>query len=515
MLTVVLAILPIALLFVLMVGLKMPAIRAMPIAWILTLALGILYWQMPAEVLGAANIKGLLVTIDIIIILFGAIFLLEILKQAGFIERIDKILKEVCPDKRVGAVIVAWSFGCLIEGAAGFGTPAALSAPLIVSLGVAPAPAVALALLTDSTPVSFGALGTPINIGINEALGGASEHMLASITWNTALIHGIIGLFIPFLLVIVLTLFEKKSLRTALPLLPFSLFAGASFVIPYFLIANIAGATFPSLIGGMISLVLVFLAARHHWFLPRTKKKLVFDSKKAIWVFSPYIFASFLLVLSKVPIISEFLKSFSIPISNLWNTGIAHTFAPLVNPGIAFFVAAIVTAMFMKLSKNKMRDAAKNTWDKGLYTFIALAFTIGLVQMFLNSHTNLAQIESMPIAIAQFLSDLFGQLYIFAAPQIGLFGAFLAGSNTVSNIFFGGFQQAAAQSLGLPVAIILALQVVGGAAGNMIAVHNVIAASATVGLNGKEGEIIKYNILPSIGYALLASIIAFIIINLI
>ena len=514
MLTIVLAFAPIVLLFILMIGMKMPAIRAMPIAWALTLILAIVYWQVPAGVIAGSHIKGLATTFDIILILIGAIFMLEVLKQGGFISRINTMLRETCSDKRVGAIIIGWSFVCLIEGAAGFGTPAALAAPLIASMGINPTAAVAITLIADAPPVSFGALGTPINIGVGEAIVGVNEALLSEVVINTALIHLIVGMFIPFTMLLVLAYLEKKPLSSTFELLPFCLFAAATFLVPYFIVAIVLGQIFPSLIGGTVSLALMFIALEHGWFLPKTTKKKKSKFRDKLMIFSPYILASALLIVSKIPAISAILKSVVITGTNIFDSTISFSLTPLSNPGTIFFASALVTIAYMRIPRKKVENALSQTLNKCVKTFITLAFTICLVQTFLNSSNNLRGIESMPMTIAGFLSELFSQVYIFVAPQIGMFGSFLAGSNTVSNIFFSGFQQAAANELGLSVALILALQVVGGAAGNMIAIHNIIAASATVGLNGKEGEIIRVNIIPAIAYSIAASLIALIIMSI-
>jgi len=139
-----------------------------------------------------------------------------------------------------------------------------------------------------------------------------------------------------------------------------------------------------------------------------------------------------------------------------------------------------------------------------------LIFTIPMVRILINSGVNAADLVSMPVAMAQLVADGVGGVYPFFAPAVGALGAFIAGSNTVSNLMLSDFQFNVAQQLGLSTAFMVALQAVGAAAGNMIAIHNVVAASATVGLLGREGETIRKTILPTIYYLVAAGIIGLI-----
>ena len=155
------------------------------------------------------------------------------------------------------------------------------------------------------------------------------------------------------------------------------------------------------------------------------------------------------------------------------------------------------------------RESTKTLLGAGF----VLIFTVPLVRIMINSGTNFNDMVSMPVAMAEGLSSLMGQLYPLFAPSIGAIGAFLAGSNTVSNLMLSQFQFEAATLLNLSGALMVAAQSVGAAAGNMIAIHNVVAASATVGLLGKEGITIRITIIPTIFYVLLSGIITLIFIN--
>ncbi len=169
-LTTLTALTPILAVFIFLVMLRMPAVRAMPISLVLTAALTILIWQVPPIQVLAASLEGLIIAASILWILFGAILLLNTLRESGAIDTIRNGFMHITPDRRVQAIIVAWLFGAFLEGAAGFGAPPAITGPLLAALGFPAMAAAMLALVANSSPVSFGAVGTPILIGVGEGL---------------------------------------------------------------------------------------------------------------------------------------------------------------------------------------------------------------------------------------------------------------------------------------------------------------------------------------------------------
>lgn len=199
-----LAFLPILLTIILMGWLLWPAKKSMPIAWFMTAIMALVVWRVePIRVLASA-IQGVLLSLDILIIVFGALLVLNIMQSSGAMEVINQNLQKVTADRRVQLVIIAYAFGAFIEGAAGFGTPAALAAPLLIGLGFPPLAAAVVALICNSTPVSFGAVGTPIMIGVRAGVEGLlpaevpMAEFLVDVGYWTALIQflpGLVGLF--------------------------------------------------------------------------------------------------------------------------------------------------------------------------------------------------------------------------------------------------------------------------------------------------------------------------------
>ncbi|MBP5618264.1 MAG: L-lactate permease, partial [Clostridia bacterium] len=273
-----LAFLPILLCVVAMAAFNCPAKFAMPVTWLIAALLAFFCWKMDFVTLAAYSLFGLLNSLDVLIIIFGAILVMNTLKMSGGMAAINNGFKTISPDSRVQAVIVGFLFVSFIEGAAGFGTPAALAAPLMVSLGFPPVAAAVCALICDSVAVSFGAIGTPVAASVSCLGEVATEQYQASLSFWTALPHAIVGIFIPFIAAAFLCRFfsKEKSFKPALEILPFALFAGLSFTLPYLLVATFFGYEFPSLFGAMVGLLIVVPAAKKGFLVPKT-----------VWRFGP------------------------------------------------------------------------------------------------------------------------------------------------------------------------------------------------------------------------------------
>ncbi|MBA6293796.1 L-lactate permease [Colwellia sp. MB3u-70] len=533
-----LAFIPIALSALLLVGLQWSAKRAMPVVYFATAAIAIFAWEMSVNRVLASSIQGLLITVSVLWIIFGAIMLLNTLQHSGAITRIRSSFTDISPDRRIQAIIIAWLFGSFIEGASGFGTPAAIAAPLLVAIGFPAMAAVMIGMMIQSTPVSFGAVGTPIIIGVTSGLdkanmseqliaqGSSWEQFLQLITSEVAIGHAIVGTFIPLLMVVMMTRFfgQNKRWKEGLSVAPFAIFAGVAFTVPYALTGIFLGAEFPSLIGALVGLIIVvpaakagFLMPKQTWdFAPRTLwpshwlgslkfEQKTSQSKKSMSLFSawlPYLLVAIILVLSRVS--SDFkamLKSVSFGFSNiLGEIGISASVQPLYLPGGILFFVVLLTLFLHKMQFKQVVSAAKQASHTLVGASFVLVFTIPMVRILINSGVNGADLAAMPVAMASFVAQTFGDFYPLFAPTIGALGAFIAGSNTVSNMMLSQFQYEVASALSVSGALMVALQAIGAAAGNMIAIHNVVAASATVGLLGQEGKTIRRTILPTLYY---------------
>ncbi|MFV9656017.1 L-lactate permease [Pseudomonas sp. NY15366] len=536
---------PILLAAILLIGLRWPAKHAMPLVYLLTAAVGLFAWDMTLNRVLASTLQGLLITLGLLWIIFGAILLLNTLKHSGGITAIRAGFTTISPDRRIQAIIIAWLFGCFIEGASGFGTPAAIAAPLLVAIGFPAMAAVLMGMLVQSTPVSFGAVGTPIIVGLNTGLdtatigaqlveqGSSWAQFLQLITSEVAIIHASVGVIMPTIMAMMLTRFfgQEKSWKAGLEVLPFAIFAGLAFVVPYVFTGVFLGPEFPSLLGGLIGLAIVTSAARFGFLVPKKTwdfapadkwpsewlgtvemklDELTAKPMSALRAWLPYVLVGALLVVSRVfPDVGNALKAVVVNFPDLLGeTGISANFQPLYLPG-GILVAVVLATFFLHGMKARdLGKAVKESSSVLLSAGFVLLFTVPMVRILINSGVNGAELSSMPILMARWVADSVGGIYPLLAPSIGALGAFIAGSNTVSNMMFSQFQFGVASSLGISSALIVAVQAVGAAAGNMVAIHNVVAASATVGLLGREGSTLRKTIWPTLYYVLFTGIIA-------
>ncbi|WP_312592176.1 L-lactate permease [Stutzerimonas nitrititolerans] len=538
---------PILLAAVMLIGLRWPASRAMPLVYLFTAAIGLFVWDMTFNRIIASTLQGLVITLGLLWIIFGAILLLNTLKHSGGITAIRAGFTTISPDRRIQAIIIAWLFGCFIEGASGFGTPAAIAAPLLVAVGFPAMAAVLMGMLVQSTPVSFGAVGTPIVVGVNSGLdtatigaqlvaqGSSWDSFLQQITSSVAITHAIVGTVMPLVMAMMLTRFfgKEKSWKAGFEVLPFAIFAGLAFTLPYVATGVFLGPEFPSLLGGLIGLAIVTTAARFNFLVPKNTWNFA-DAKEwpAEWLgtvemkledlaarpmsafraWLPYVLVGALLVISRVfPEVGSALKSVSIAFGNiLGEAGISASIEPLFLPGGILVAVVMITFFLHGMRASELKAAVKESSSVLLSAGFVLLFTVPMVRILINSGVNGADLASMPIVMARYVADSVGGIYPLLAPSVGALGAFLAGSNTVSNMMFSQFQFGVAQSLGISGAMVVAIQAVGAAAGNMVAIHNVVAASATVGLLGREGSTLRKTVWPTLYYVLFTGAIGLI-----
>lgn len=516
MLIEILAFIPFVLLLVLMVGFRMPAIKSVPISLIVLLLLSFFFWKIYAISIGAATIKGIFTAIEIMLIVFGAVLLLATLENTKQLATIQGFLSSINPDARIQIILIAWLFGSLIEGVAGFGTPAAIAAPLLVSAGFNPIISVAAALISDSLSVSFGAVGVPITLGLGSL--GFSPETLASVTKMTALIHSLAGIIVPLSLVYLTISQARKSKKQFFEAVPFALFCWIVFVAIYFPTAYFLGPELPSILAGFGSLIICGFAAKKRFLQPKSEicfahhhKKINSSPIKILKAISPYlVIIAFLLLSRTLTPFKKILTSISLGMKDILGTNASYNFLPLYTPAFIFILASLIFALAIN-ERKQIPKSFLQAFHKVKKPTIALIFTLIFVQILILSGANNSGLPAFQILLANTIVGIFKSFYVFVAPLIGAIGAFIAGSNTVSNLLFATIQAEAATSIGAPLVLLLALQVIGGAIGNMFAIHNVLAAEATVRLHNKEGEIIRKIIVVSSIYAILAGIIGMII----
>ena len=545
-----LALLPILVALVLMVGFRWPATRAMPLAWLAAAAGAMIGWELEPLYVAALSLHGVVTAVSVLIIVFGAIVILYTLKASGAMETIQWGMQQVTPDARVQAIIIGYMFTAFVEGAAGFGTPAALAAPLLISLGFPPLAAAVVCLVFNSFPVTFGAVGTPIVLGlryVHPLVERAIEAQVPGLPfdsiegfnalvgqWATVLHAPMIILLPIFVLGFMTRTFgPERSWKPGLRAWKFCVFAAVSFLVPYLAFAWFVGPEFPSLIGGLVGLGVIVLGAKKGWFMPDDVWNFgPRDGWDAEWTgditadtsgelkprmsqfmaWLPYVLIGAILVVTRIPELGlkGWLSGISIPFESILgfenvNNGIAILYLPGTIP---FVLVALLTVLLHRMPAPAVREAWGESIAKMKNPTIALLFAVALVSIFRLSATNPQGLPSMPLALAEVVAAGVGNAWPLVASFIGGLGSFITGSNTVSDLLFAEFQWGVARELGLSRTITVAAQAVGGAMGNMVCIHNIVAVCAVVGLSGREGMILRRTVWPFLVYGLVVGLVA-------
>jgi lactate permease len=480
-LPVVLSLLPFVVFIFLLFKKKYSLLKVSIITSLLYLTLVFLYWKINSDFLFNSFGKGFFVSLDIFIIIFGAIFFLRILEDLKIIKNISYYLENFSRDYRVKTIIIAWIFSSFLEGTAGFGVPVAVGVPLLVGIGLAPIQSLIVGLLGNSTAGVFGAAGTPIRTGF-AGLDITNVPLYASVL-------NFVGILIPIFMLWYITKDRVNRKSEFLDALPFAIWSGLILVACSFLTVSF-GQEFPSILGPAVSLLFIVISVKFKIFTPKEHISLHQEKNEKLEKdmsffksFFPYILLILLLIVGKF-----IFGNISFPI----DLGFKHSFH-LFNPGFIFIIAGIFVILFFKARVGVWKDSLKES-IRGVYAPFIVIFAMSfMVQLMINSGNNLSGIQSSVSLIADIFKT---NLLPFFTPFIGAFGSFITGSVTVSNIMFGSILNTASSALSLNGSIILALSVVGAAIGNMIALADILTAEAILKEKDKEIPIIKGVIIP-------------------
>jgi lactate permease len=475
------ALLPILVILGLMLGLRWAAGPA-GVAGLLAaapLALFVFGWGDGAGIAGVAAEAGFS-ALTILWIIFPALLLHELQLATGATARIRAALARLSDDPRLVALLIAWFFALFAEGAAGFGTPVALAAPLLVACGFDPARAVALALVGHAAGVTFGAIGTPVLPlvavrGVDPlALGATLALLQAGLGWTMAVaVHRMASA-------------QGGSAGTV-----WALAAATAFLLPALAIAQWVGPELPTLGGALVGGVVFALVLRR-----RQRGAPAAEGRALIAAAAPYLLLLALILASRlVPPLQQALSgvvwAWSLP------GGFEGRVAPLYHPGTLLLLALLAAAMWRGDGAAALRGAASRAASKLPGVLLALLAMLLLARLMVHS--------GMIAALAEGAAGFTGGAWPVLAPAAGALGTFVTGSATASNILLADFQAATAEALGLPLLLMLAAQGLGAAIGNAVCPHNVVAGAATVGLGGREtGAILRRTLGPALLYLALA-----------
>lgn len=527
------ALLAVVLPLILLAVFNMPAMKGMAISAAVVSLAGWFFWHIPTNVMLASILQGIHKTFPILWILFGALMVLHVLRHTGAITRINAGFESLSADMRILAVLIAYLFGGLIEGVSGFGTPAMVTAPLLIALGFTPMAAVTLALVADSTSAAYGAVGTPLTVGLSNVAPSNATDFMNEIARSMTTIDLFGGTFMPLMLVILLVTFfnrGKKSARDWLEMTPWALFIGIAYNGFAWVYAHLIGYEFVSILTPLTLLIIAVITLKTHFLLPKTAftnpwkganfagdgvqndeevNQHASGNMSLLTAWSPYLIVVVLLLLSRTIVWLKDFMNHAIDlgwVNILGIKGISSDWPVLYSPGFILTLAALIALIVQARTIKPFLPAAKTVSASMVSTGITLMVTLIMVQVFSNSGMNTINMPSMPTYIAKTVSEHMAGVWVFVAPFLGELGAFITGSATVSTLTFSPIQADVAATAHLSAPIILALQVIGAAAGNMICVHNIVAASAVVGLAGKEGAILRKTAIPAVVYGLLIGI---------
>lgn len=519
------SIFPIVLLIYLMTRKNsVPSQIALPVVAGITLVTNGLFLKMPVMELAATAVDGLLTALTPVVIITGAIFLFKTMEKTGALDVIRDWLNNITVNKVGQLMIIGWAFCFLIEGASGFGTPAALAAPILAGLGFNPLSAALFTLVMNSVPVSFGAVGTPTWFGFSGLSISAGE--IAQIGIKSAVIHFAAALVIP---VIGLRLvIDWKSIRKNIGFIYISIL---SCTVPYLLVA-LFNYEFPALLGGFTGFIASIMAAKNGWGLEPEEAPPPFNRHsfaQLVKALFPLWGTLLVLVVTRIPQLglkglltkatpewalglgplgtASLSPGLVIKLKSILGTPAVWEFKALYVPGIIpFFLVAAIAFWLYRSGRKTIGTTVKETLGQMRNPFIALLGALVLVNLLMMGGE---KAPTMQIGVA--LSEWFGWGWRFFAPFLGALGSFFSGSNTISNLTFAPIQDAITGRLGLERTTVLAAQSVGGAMGNMVCINNIVAVCSVLGLSNVEGKILKKTVMPMLVYGIIAGTLSLII----
>ncbi len=523
------ALIPIVFFFLALTRLRLKGYQAGTITVLLSLAVALLFYRMPASAALASAVYGFLYGLwPIAWIIVAAVFLYKISVATGQFAVIRASILSVTEDQRLQLILVGFCFGAFLEGAAGFGAPVAITAALLVGLGFKPLYAAGLCLIANTAPVAFGAMGIPIIVA--GQVSGVDAFAIGQMA----------GRQLPFMTVIVLfwIMAIMDGWRGVKETWPAVLVGGGTFAGMQFLTANYVGPELPDITSAIVSLVVLTLflkvwqprrifrfeeepaapgarpAARGRSAATGVASGAPLTAGAVFKAWSPFIILTAVVTLwSLKPFKALFAAQgalastvVNIPVPFLHNLvekvppvvasaapyGAVYTFNWLSATGTAILIAALVTIAFTRLSPAK----AVATLGETFRELAVPIYSIGMVLAF----AFIANYSGLSATLALALAHT-GHAFTFFSPFLGWIGVFLTGSDTSANALFAALQATTAQQLGLPQVLTVAANTTGGVTGKMISPQSIAIACAAVGLAGRESDLFRFTVKHSLVFA--------------
>ena len=491
---------------------------------LVALAVAIFVYGMPVEMAGKSALLGALFgLLPIGWIVLNVIFMYQLTTDTGLFDVLQKSITGITNDRRLQLLLVSFCFGAFFEGAAGFGTPVAVTAAIMMGLGFKPLAAAGLSLIANTAPVAYGALGTPIVV-------------LAAVTGLDLLsLSAMVGRQLPFfsLLVPFWLIWAFVGFRRMIEIWPAILVAGVAFAVPQFLVSNYHGPWLVDVAASICSMgaLTLFLKLWHPkrvWLSTSREGETVgyaeaqtqrvgtgFTRAQVMKAWTPWVILSVLVFLWGLPQIKDLLNQVSIlkfPIDGLHNLVVrvppvvmkptpeaaVYTLNWLSATGTGILIAAIVAGLVMGLSVPKMVQTYGRTLKLVRYSLLTIAAMLAL-----GFTTKGAGLDAtLGLAFAHT-----GYLYPFFGAMLGWLGVALTGSDTSSNVLFGNLQKITAEQLGLSPVLMASANSSGGVMGKMIDAQSIVVASTATQWYGHEGEILRYVFFHSLALAALMGLL--------
>lgn len=497
-LSAIVALIPILVIFWALIVKKMKGYKASLLACLTAIIIAVAIYAMPVKLalLSVAN-GALYGFFPICWIIITAVFLFNITVKSGQFEIIKHFMASITADRRLQALLIAFSFGAFLEGTAGFGAPVAITAAMLVGLGFNPMYAAGLCLIANTAPVAFGSVGIPIAVA--SQISGIHEMEISQMVGRTL---PVLSIFIPFYLVVLMSGFKRS-----VEVLPAILVSGFSFALLQFFTSNFLGPTLPDIIAGIGSIIalavfLRFWKPKSIWRFsdeqpqPQITEK-SYSMNQVITAWSPFLLLTIIIITWGLPPVKEFLNvhgqiQFNFPglhnqITDAKGVLLPHVFKfnYLSAAGTAILLSALIAVPLLGLSIKEGLKIFLATLNQLKFPILTIMSVLGFAYIVNDS--------GITTTIGTLLADT-GVLFPFFAPMLGWLGVFITGSDTSANALFSKLQYVTATSIGVPPVVTVAANVSGGVVGKMISPQSIAVAAAAGNLVGRESELFRFTV---------------------
>ena len=508
------ALIPIVFYLVALAGFKVKGWLTGLLTLIVAIVVAVVFFKMPFQFAAMSTIHGMVYgLLPISWIILTSVFLYKMTVKSGHFAIIRDSITSLTDDRRIQALIIAFSFGAFLEGAAGFGAPVAITAALLVGLGFKPLYAAGICMVANTAPVAFGAVGAPVTAldGLATYANGtpiAATEIAAMIGRQLPLV----SIFIPFYLVLIMAGFKKT-----MEVWPALLVSGGSFAIAQFLSSNYMGEQLPDILSSLVSLISIVVLLQ--FWKPKTtwrfegededqkdKQNVPAHSLKDIFVaWSPFLVLTIIIFVWTLKPVKAYFK---VPLihNNIINS-ISHKEIAAVfkldligSIGTGILVAALLSKFIIKLSWKDTFKTFVETFSEVKLALLTICFVVGFA--YIMNASGMSNTLGSALAAT-------GKAFLVLSPALGWIGVFITGSDTSANLLFGKLQQVTANGVGMDPLVAVAANASGGVVGKMISPQSIAVAAAAVGLVGKESDLLKFTVKHSFFLLIIVCIIVY------